>query len=231
MTRALQLNRQDTLQKVQKEANPRSVFVTEYHPALPAISKMLKDAWRTNIQTDNHLKETFIQPPMVAYKQPRNSSLRQILIKSTLPHRNRRLQPGLYKCHKPRCNTCPLINTHTLTTTSSNNNNVNISLNCEANCETKNLVYCITCNLCKLQYIGETGRRLKDRIGQHIGYTRAPDTPTQTETGKHFRRPGHTMHVSILHVFNTGETHQRKVKEERLINDFNTKRRGLNKRI
>ena len=211
--RALQLKRTDTLQKVQKEVNSRAVFVTNYHPALPSISKILKDAWRINIQTDNHLKETFSQPPMVAYKQPKNSSLRQILIKSTLPGRDKRLQPGLRKCNKDFCNTCPLISPNIVTTTSSNNNRVSISLNYEATCETKSLVYCITCSRCKLQYIGETGRRLKDRIREHIGYTR--DLNTSTQTGIHFRIPGHTMQVSILNIFNERQPHQRKVNEER----------------
>ena len=165
---------------------------------------------------------------MVAYKQPKNSSLRQILIKSTLPGRDKRLQPGLRKCNKDFCNTCPLISPNIVTTTSSNNNRVSISLNYEATCETKSLVYCITCSRCKLQYIGETGRRLKDRIREHIGYTR--DLNTSTQTGIHFRIPGHTMQVSILNIFNERQPHQRKVNEERCINDFDTKRRGLNQR-
>jgi hypothetical protein len=38
------------------------------------------------------------------------------------------------------------------------------------------------------------------------------------------------MQVSILNIFNERQPHQRKVNEERCINDFDTKRRGLNKR-
>ena len=31
-----------------------------------------------------------------------------------------------------------------------------------------NAIYCITCTLCKKLYIGETGRRLRDRFREHL---------------------------------------------------------------
>lgn len=35
------------------------------------------------------------------------------------------------------------------------------------NCHTKNIVYCLTCNLCGVQYIGESSCNLKNRINNH----------------------------------------------------------------
>ena len=40
------------------------------------------------------------------------------------------------------------------------------------NCKTRNVVYCITCEKCKLQYIGQTTRSLDERVREHIGYIR-----------------------------------------------------------
>ena len=44
--------------------------------------------------SDQHLKEVFHKPPMVAFRQPKNSSLRSRLVKTKLPTRNQRTLPG-----------------------------------------------------------------------------------------------------------------------------------------
>ena len=49
---------------------------------------------------------------------------------------------------------------------------VNADLNQTVNCNSTNIVYLITCNHCNLQYIGQTGRRLKDRVSEHLKYIR-----------------------------------------------------------
>ena len=224
MTRALQLNRSDTLEKVNKEQNSRAIFTTTYHPALPHISKILKDSWRMNIETDNQLNKVFNKPPMIAYKQPPQSKLRQILVKSTLPDREQRVLPGLKPCNEHTCNICPYIDPKS-TTQSSNNSSIAISISCEATCSTRNVVYCITCSHCKVQYIGETGRTLRARIGEHIGYIRSNKNTT---TGQHFQQHNHHMKVTILHVLKNESETTRKIKELRCINSFETISKGLN---
>ena len=44
---------------------------------------------------DEHMKKVFPQPPMVAYRQPKNSSLRQLLVKSKIPVREKRQNQGI----------------------------------------------------------------------------------------------------------------------------------------
>ena len=61
-------------------------------------------------------------------------------------------------------------------------------------CETKNLIYMIQCNRCNLEYIGETKRRLKDRLNE---YRRTIDNPNNkskpTTAAEHFlSSPNHT---------------------------------------
>ena len=80
MMRALQLNRPDTLEIVYREQNSGTIFST--HPALPQISKILKDSWRMNIATDNQLDMVFDKPSMIAYNQPPQSNLHQLLTES-----------------------------------------------------------------------------------------------------------------------------------------------------
>ena len=65
---------------------------------------------------DNQMLRVFPSPPMVAYRQARNSSLKSLLVKSKLPEKTRTRQnkngmrkcntvlPNLYICD--RDNTC-----------------------------------------------------------------------------------------------------------------------------
>ena len=54
----------------------------------------------------------------------------------------------------------------------SSNTSKKIKINGTFNCKTRNVVYCITCEKCKLQYIGQTTRSLNERVREHIGYIR-----------------------------------------------------------
>ncbi len=125
--------------------------------------------------------------------------------------------PGLKPCNEHTCIICPYIDQKS-TTQSSNNSSVTISINCEATCSTKNVVYCITCSHCKIQYIGETGRNLRARIGEHIGYIRSNKNTT---TGQHFRQHNHHMKVTILQVLKNESGTTRKIKELRLLRPEN----------
>ncbi len=39
-------------------------------------------------------------------------------------------------------------------------------------CNTKNVIYLITCRKCRVQYVGETYGRFKEGMNEHIGYVR-----------------------------------------------------------
>ncbi len=66
------------------------------------------------------------------------------------------------------------------------------------NCETKNVVYCVTCRVCGVQYVGETKQKLKNRMSGHKSAIRAKKT---TLIGQHFADHGiNAMKVRILEV-------------------------------
>ena len=97
-----------------------------------------------------------------------------------------------------------------------------------------NVIYCISCQKSKcngIQYIGETGRRLKDRISQHIGYIKGQQT--YQPTGNHFNLPGHSlgdMDVTIIEKCVNDSTMYRQIRETNFINLFNSIQKGLNKK-
>jgi len=185
---------------------------------------------------DEHLKKVFPQPPMVAYRQPKNSSLRQLLVKSKLPEREKRLVKGMKRCNQQGCNTCPLV--REAKTVYSSTNNYNVEIKEPVTCETQNVVYIITCNRkeCKyIQYIGETSKKLKQRFNQHLAYVRSTnENQKPTATGEHFNLPGHSidnMKVSILEKVSQDSITYRKIRESFYINKFETKHQGLNRKM
>ena len=57
-------------------------------------------------------------------------------------------------------------------------------------CITENLIYLITCRKCHVQYVGETGRRLRDRLNNHKStIKRKENTPISI----HFNSPNHSI--------------------------------------
>ncbi len=36
-------------------------------------------------------------------------------------------------------------------------------------CQSSNLIYCLTCKVCDIRYVGQTKNRIVDRIGGHFG--------------------------------------------------------------
>ena len=87
----------------------------------------------------------------------------------------------------------------------------------KTDCQTKNLVYLIQCNIsnCKQRYIGETKNSIKDRMSEHIGY--AKTKKLDLATGNHFNKPGHSianMQITQLEKIKTNDTQFRKEREK-----------------
>jgi hypothetical protein len=66
-------------------------------------------------------------------------------------------------------------------------------------CELSNIIYFITCKICKLQYIGETGRPLRQRIYEHI-YSITKAVTKDTPVSRHFHAPHHGPNDLVFHI-------------------------------
>ena len=115
---------------------------------------------------DSCIKDVFPSPPMIAFKQARNSTLRNLLGKTKLPGStgDQRKIVGMKKCRKANCCCGPYISEHCVVESSATR--FKVELRCKVDCNSENFVYCITCKKdnYKQQYIGETGRKFKDRL-------------------------------------------------------------------
>ena len=159
------------------------------------------------VSRDPKLQEVFPAPPLVAYKVAPN--LRSKLVRAKVPPapttRPRRKKPGMRRCSKPGCPACPYIQPGITFKAKSTNHTV--VLETEADCNTCNLVYAISCGAarCGLQYIGQTSKSLKERLRQHLGYI----DRNMEATGRHFNLPGHNK--SDLKITVVEKIHDREV--------------------
>ena len=133
---------------------------TKNHPHNILVKNIILKNFKL-LQHDPTTAEIFAQPLLISYKRDKNLS--NFLVKSTLKSDH---QPGTFKCARVRCRTFI-----------SNANKISgpkrtVAITDHFSCIYTNLIYCITCTLCKKICIGETGRRLSDRFREHSGLSR-----------------------------------------------------------
>lgn len=121
---------------------------------------------------------------------------------------------GFGPCGSARCLCCRLHATgsHDF---SSSTYSVKYKIHDSLSCRSSNIVYLITCRRCNIQYVGETGRPLGDRLTDHRSNIRnKKDTPI----GIHFNQPGHSIDdvaaVAIEKIADDGNTLMRRRQRE-----------------
>ena len=98
-------------------------------------------------------------------------------------------------------------------------------------CISANVIYCITCTLCKKIFIGETGRRLADRFREHLRDVAKNDTDASKPVARHFNLPNHSHHNMTICGLSShhGNTKSRKNLEQKFIFQLGTLYpRGIN---
>ena len=139
-------------------------------------------------------------------------------------------QPGTFKCTRTRCKTCPFISN--MVKISGPNRSAKITDH--FTCISANVIYCITCTLCKKIYIGETGRRLADRFREHLRDVEKNDTDASKPVARHFNLPYHSDHnMTIFGLsLHPGNTESRKNLEQKFVFQLDTLYpHGINERL
>ena len=97
-----------------------------------------------------------------------------------------------------------------------------------------NVIYCITCTLCKKIYIGETGRRQGDRFREHLRDVERNDTDASKPVARHFNLTNHSsQHMTFCALsLHQGNTESRKNLEQKFIFQIGTLNpHGINERF
>ena len=91
-------------------------------------------------------------------------------------------------------------------------------------CTLANVIYCITCTLCKKLYVGETGRRLSDRFGVHLRDVEKDDKNASKPVARHVNLPKHSKkHMTVCGLSqHQRSTENRKTQEQKFIFQIGT---------
>ena len=124
-------------------------LVIKYHPLLKSVGTILyKHLYLLHM--DKELKKVFPVAPIVSFKSARKLS--SYLVRAKLYPLQRTV--GSFKCNKPRREVCiSVIETDTFTSTVTGES---FKINHKFNCDDRYLIYLLTCNQCRKQYVGQT---------------------------------------------------------------------------
>jgi len=127
-----------------------------------------------------------------AFRHARN--IRQMLVTTNLITTNG--QKGSNPCNKP-CTTCKYMRgTEKII---SHATKITYKIHGKHNCTSKNVIYLIECAKCRIQYIGQSGNTMRERLSGHLNDIKANNLVKPVS--KHFLRLGHTnedMQVTIV---------------------------------
>jgi hypothetical protein len=195
-TRLTTTNRQEALKKVSREkiSNDKVTFVIPFDPRLPKISEIASRHFNL-LKSDKSCEKIFKAGVQVAYK--RHQNIREILCRATVPPLKQRTSTrenlGWRTCHKLPCSAC---------TYSRNMSSFKVKatgkikeINQIITCGDTNVIYCIECEKCGLQYVGKTKNSFKTRCYQHSYAVKKYDAKEDKYSGpvaEHFNRPGHS---------------------------------------
>ena len=128
---------------------------------------------------------------MIGYRKPRD--LRSYLVRAKTDYRPDNDQSKQIpkecadtsnKCTKKDCMYCNLLDRGGKIT----NENESYSTKTEITCNSSNVIYCLECKKCNKKYVGQTKRKIKDRVREHLyGIKSQKDT----DISYHFNTKGH----------------------------------------
>ena len=185
--RASRLPRTEALNPhTHRQPTKRIPLVVTYHPGLNNLSRITRKHLPI-LHTSSRLKKAIPDPPIVAFRRPKN--IRDLLVRAKLNPPAPPTNAMNTKCNKSRCKCCHEMVTCTKFKSKTTGRQYNIRA--EITCKTRNLVYLISCKRCGLQYVGETENALHVRMNGHRSdiRTRKTDKPVAA----HFCQSDHSI--------------------------------------
>ena len=163
---ARMLNREELINPPPRNCDSKILpFVTTHNPKNPNMTPIVQQLNHI-LKSDEEMKDVLQNYKFVNSKrQPKN--LRRILCSSKY-HKKSNFRVN--KCKDPRCGTCPFLKEGQ----TCNFHGKEFTINADMSCDSKNLIYVITCSGCRQIYIGETGTTLRARIRVHKQHIKEP---------------------------------------------------------
>jgi hypothetical protein len=176
-------------------------LVNMFNPSATPLKDIVTNTWPLIGRSQN---TEYLYNKKVTFGNRRNQNLRDILVHAKLPTLqtgpSRPLSTTKAKSCKARtiCRYCPKMDKSGSIT--SNTTGKSYSAMKNITCNSNNLIYCISCQTCKKQYVGQTLSSIKERFKCHFTSITAPDL--DNPIGRHFQPSnGHQRLMDIkIHI-------------------------------
>lgn len=194
-------SREEALKKVfvDRSQNDKVTFVIPFDPRLPKISEIANRHFNL-LKSDKSCEKIFQAGVQVAYK--RHPNIKEILCRATIPPWKKRAPTrenvGWRTCHKLPCSACSY--SKNITNFKVKATGKTKTINQKITCQDTNVIYCIECEKCGLQYVGKTKNSFKSRCYQHAYSVKHYDANEKNNgpVPEHFNQPGHSKENMIF---------------------------------
>ena len=250
--RTTDINRKNTLQYKTKEEKTKNFnkftkggaflpliipFSSTFNQK-PTLKHKIIETWKDIILKDDKLNKVFSNSePQIVYTK--GITLQKLLVKSKHKNTNNDLDENdtalinilsslqrennnkVYKCNNIKCLCCRTMQTGNQfkNTQTKELHNIHDKMSCYS----QNLIYLITCTKCNKQYVGETNRKLKERLQDHKSNIK---TFKQTPIAIHFNLPEHNINnlkIIPIEKLHFDSDKERKRREIEWIKKLNTR--------
>ena len=202
----------DELYSTKQKKENGIIAVSTHNPNNNSLDKLIKGTINI-LNTSGKMNDVMTNKRITfAKRQPKN--LKGLLSRAAFTNQQDTTQARVTKCGK-NCETCKLLiegsSIHMTTT------DEDFTVRYNMNCESKNLIYIITCDGCNEQYIGETGNELKTRMTTHRQHIRDPKT-RKLAVSAHIANCGRgKFKIFPFYKLHNDSTHERRTKEHLFI--------------
>ena len=138
---------------------------------------------------DPETSSIFSNNPLVSFRHSKN--IRETLVHSNL-HQESSPLSGTFPCGVAQCKTCKFVDSSTVISAPKFSYNIKHNFTCTST----HLIYCISCSRRGMLYIGETGRQLRTRFGEHRRAVSANDA--NQPVARHFNSGSHCISDMII---------------------------------
>ena len=167
--------------------NKRVPIVVTHNPKNPPIGKWLRDLQQNLVESNARMREVLPEPPIIGQRNCK--SLRDHLMPSSLPPKIE-TNPGSVRCTRKKCIICDKHLSQEKRFVSCQTKE-SFSLRGRFSCDTKNVIYLISCQKCgKAQYVGQTQNSLRERFYLHRSHI---SKNVGTPLTMHFNQSNHSL--------------------------------------
>ena len=163
-----------------------NILVTTFTPGFDGLQKVVTKNW--DILGKSCTTRTIHKVPVLtAFRRPKN--LKDYLVRAKLSKVKEHPTEQINNCLRPNsCRYCPKLNTDGRILCSASGRTYMSRFN--ITCTSSNLIYCITCKRCGIQYVGQTKRELKMRLSEH--FLKITRNDPESEIANHFNSQHHS---------------------------------------